>query len=114
MSKFDDEMVKYHAAAKKLGISIDAELLEAVARGLGPSIYRSDSSKVSCSDQKELDRVRANFLQKKLGLSEKDNLDEAMKEVCKQFGSSRNKYRPLFYYLLVVKFGKESIYLKNA
>ena len=114
MNKFEQALEKYHAEAKKLGLSIDPPLLKAVTRGLGPSIYRVDSSKVSCSDQSELDRVKQNFLIKKLGLNESDGLDEAIKDVCKQFGKSRSKYRALFYYLLTVKFGKESHYTIEA
>jgi hypothetical protein len=51
-------------------------------------------------------------LKKKLGLSASDEeLDAAIKEVCEKMGSSnRNKYRALFYALLAVKFGKESVY----
>ena len=114
MNKFEQALEKYHTEAQKLGIKVDAELLKAVARGLGPSIYRADSSKVSCSNQSELDRVKQNFLINKLGLKDSDNLDKAIKEVCKKFGSSRNKHRALFYYLLAVEFGKEAHYQINA
>ncbi|MGB0428487.1 MAG: DUF2853 family protein, partial [Flavobacteriales bacterium] len=34
---------------KKMNISVDADLLRAVSKGLGPSIYNADSSKVSSS-----------------------------------------------------------------
>ena len=66
---------------------------------------------VACSDQSELDTVKNNFLIKKLGLSEDDGLDTAIKEVCETIGSSvRTKYRAVFYTLLVEKFGKQDIY----
>ena len=52
-----------------------------------------------------------NFLIKKLGLSASDKLDEAITEVMDQMGSSnRNKYRVMVYYLLVLKFKKQSVY----
>lgn len=111
MSKFDDLVATYQAEAQKIGVSVDSELLSKVTKGLGPSIYNADSAKVSCSDQTELDRVKANFLIKKLGLADGQPLDDAIKEVCTAFGSSnRNKHRALFYYMLVKKFGKESQY----
>ncbi|MPR35757.1 DUF2853 family protein [Salmonirosea aquatica] len=111
MSKFDDLMSTYEGEAQKIGVSVDSELLSKVTKGLGPSIYNADSAKVSCGDQAELDRVKANFLIKKLGLSDGQSLDDAIKDVCGTFGSSnRNKYRALFYYLLVKKLGKESQY----
>jgi len=111
MSKFDDALATYMGEAKKLGISVDQALLEKVTKGLGPSIYNADSAKVASSDSKELDRVKQNFLIKKLGLADGPELDKHIEGVVKQFGSSNsNKYRALFYYLLVKSAGKESVY----
>lgn len=113
MSKFDDAVATYKASLnEKVGVSsIDEGLLAAVAKGLGPSIYNADSSKVSCGDQAELDRVKNNFLIKKLGLADGAELDAAIKEVCEAYGKSNpSKYRAVFYYLLVQKFGKQSVY----
>jgi hypothetical protein len=113
MSKFDEKLTQYKemlGSTKDVG-GVDEALLTAVTKGLGPSIYNDDSSKVSCSDQTELDRVKKNFLIGKLGLADGPDLDSAMSEVCEQLGSAnRNKYRAVFYYLLVKKLGKESIY----
>ncbi|HKK88926.1 MAG TPA: DUF2853 family protein [Saprospiraceae bacterium] len=113
MSKFDDAIATYeNTLSDTLGIKdYDSDLLKSVAKGLGPSIYNTDSSKVSCGDDKELETVKNNFLVKKLGLDDREALMEAIKEVCEQMGSSnRNKYRAVFYYLLVKKFNKESVY----
>ncbi len=111
MSKFDDLMASYMDEAKKIGLSVDADLLTKVTKGLGPSIYNADSAKVSCSDQAELDRVKANFLIKKMGMADSGELDSAIQKVCETFGSSnRNKYRALFYYMLVKNLGKENLY----
>lgn len=111
MSKFDEAVELYTGQVEKLGLSIDADLLTKVAKGLGPSIYNKDAQTVSCSDPAELDRVKANFLIKKLGLEDSAELDDAIKAVCQEMGSSnRNKYRAIFYALLVKKFGKEDIY----
>lgn len=111
MSKFDECMDTYKGEMDKLGISYDADLLKAVAKGLGPSIYNTDSSKVSSADKDELARVKTNFLIKKLGMTDGPGLDEAIAKVVDQVGSSnRNKYRAIFYYLLVKNLGKESVY----
>lgn len=95
-----------------LGISkIDEDLLRAVVVGLGPSIYLPDASKVSTSDPSELNRVKKNFCIKKLKESSESKIDEAIKKVSDQFGSSnRNKYRAIFYYLLTKELKKESVY----
>lgn len=111
MSKFQECLSTYKDEFKKLGVSYDEELLTKVAKGCGPSIYNRDASTVSGTDQSELDTVKKNFLMKKLGLSDSDNLDGAIKEVIDILGSSnRNKYRAMFYYLLVKKYKKESVY----
>ncbi|GHB79837.1 DUF2853 family protein [Persicitalea jodogahamensis] len=111
MSKFDDLMATYMEEAEKIGLSVDADLLTKVTKGLGPSIYNTDSAKVSCSDKAELDRVKNNFLIKKMGMADSGELDSAIQKVCETFGSSnRNKYRALFYYMLVKNLGKENQY----
>lgn len=111
MSKFQECLDTYKAEFKKLGVSFDEDLLTKVTKGCGPSIYNPDSSTVASSDQAELDRVKNNFLIKKLGMSASDDLDGAVAKVVETFGSSnRNKYRAMFYYMLTVNLGKESVY----
>jgi len=111
MSKFDDCMADYKGLFDKIGVSYDEGLLTKVAKGLGPSIYNKDSSTVAASDKSELDRVKANFLVKKLGMTDGPDLDAALKDVIGQIGSSeKNKYRAVVYYLLTKKLGKESVY----
>ena len=96
----------------KLKISkVDKTLLHAVAKACGPSLYRKDASTVSCSDKAELDRVKNNFLIKKLELKDSEKLDAGIKETCKEMGSSnRNKYRAIFYYILTKKFRKSGVF----
>jgi len=111
MSKFDEAIETYKGELSKLGISIDEVLLTKVAKGLGPSIYNADSSKVSSSDPEEIARVRNNFLIGKLGLADGPELDTAIQNVVDQLGSSnRNKYRAIFYALLTINLGQESFY----
>ena len=113
MSKFDEALELYNKEmSSKLNVgSVDADLLRAVTKSLGPVIYNEDSSRVSCSDKEELARVKKNFLIGKLGLEDSDALDAAIKEVCEAMGTSnRNKYRAIFYYMLVQKFGKEAMF----
>ena len=94
-----------------LGIAYDDALFTAVTKALGPVIYNDDSSRVSCSDAEELARVKNNFLIGKLGLADGPELDAALQDVCQQLGTSnRNKYRAMFYYLLVEKLGQQAKY----
>ncbi|SMC09043.1 DUF2853 family protein [Nitratiruptor tergarcus] len=113
MNKLEEKIALYKEKMKEIEPNFDEELLEKITRSLGPSIYKKDSEIVSCSSESELERVRKNFLKMKLGLDKSDEeLDKAIKEVCEKMGSSnRNKYRALFYYFLVKKFNKESLYI---
>lgn len=114
MSKRAELIQKYAEDLKeKCGVTPNMDLLEKVTIGCGPSIYNKDSSTVASSSESELLTVKNNFLIKKLGLTEKDNLDQAIAQVMEQYGASnRNKYRAVVYYLLTVHFKKEAIYNK--
>lgn len=111
MSKFDEKVALYKKFMDDRGIRSNTELLEAVTKGLGPSIYNADSEIVAVSDSKEIATIKNNFLIKKLGLSDGPELDEKIAEVMERIGTSeRKKYRAVVYYMLVKKFDKESVY----
>jgi len=111
MATFVETFDNYKSEFNNLGIAFDEALFSKVTKALGPVIYNADSGKVSCSDDAELGRVKDNFLIKKLGLADGPELDAALKAVCEQMGSSnRNKFRAMYYYLLVEKLGKQAMY----
>lgn len=113
MGKLDDALELYtKEMTGKLGIKkVDAALLKAAAKACGPALYNNNSSKVACSDKSEMETVKKNFLIKKLGLKDSPKLDEGLKAVCAEMGSkNRNKYRAIFYYLLIKKFRKSAMF----
>ena len=112
MSKRDDLIEKYASdLQEKCKMKPDMDLLKKVTIGCGPSIYNKDASTVSAGDSAELERVKKNFLIKKLGLSDSPKLDDGIQEAIETYGrSNRNKYRAVFYYLLVKNFRKASVY----
>ena len=112
MSKRDDLIAKYAGDLEtKCDMKPDMKLLTAVTIGCGPSIYNADACTVSAGDPKELDRVKKNFLIKKLGLKDTPKLDEGIQEAINIYGkSNRKKYRAVMYYLLVKHFRKASAY----
>ncbi len=111
MSKLQEKIDLYAAQVDKLGLKIDKELLATITKGLGPSIYKPDSEKVSSSDPKELESIKKNYLIKKLGQQDSEKLDEAIANAIEKIGSSnRNKYRAIFYALLVDELGLQSHY----
>jgi len=111
-SKLDELLGKYATHIReKFGATPDMELLEKVAKGLGPAIYNRDASTVSGTDEKELETVKNNFLLKKLGLQEGPELMGAVKQTMTTYGvSERTKYRAVVYYMLARHFGAEGIY----
>ena len=112
MSKRDDLIAKYAEDLKtKCKINPDLALLTKVTIGCGPSIYDADASTVAASDRDELERIKANFLVKKLGLKDGPALMDGINAAAETYGKSeRNKLRAVFYYLLVKHFGKEAAY----
>jgi hypothetical protein len=112
MSKLDDKIATYADALKtKAGVDPDMDLLRKVTSGLGPSIYNADAETVAATDQAEIDRIKQNFLIKKLGLSEADALDAGIASAIDTYGrADRSKYRAAIYYLLVKHFGKAGVY----
>ncbi len=108
-SKREAKIALYSADITKHYGKVDEAFLTIIVKNLGPSIYRKDAELVSCSDSKELDTVKNNFLVKKLQMKESDDvLNAAIKEVCEELKASRNKYRATFYYALAKKFKQES------
>ena len=112
MGKRDDLIAQYADDLRnKCGMEPDMDLLEKVTLGCGPAIYNADASTVAATQESELETVKNNFLIKKLGLADGPDLDAGIQKAVDTYGASeRNKYRAVFYYMLVKHFGKESVY----
>ena len=112
MGKRDELIAKYAEDLKtKCKMTPDMGLLTKVTIGCGPAIYDNDAQTVAASDKDELERIKNNFLIKKLGLKDGPSLMEGISAAVDTYGKSeRNKYRAVFYYLLVKHFGKEAVY----
>lgn len=112
MSKRDALIEKYAADLRtKCKTEPDMDLLRKVTIGCGPAIYNADAETVAASDPDEIERVRNNFLIKKLGLADTPALKDAINAVIETYGrSERNKYRAVIYYMLTKHFGKEAVY----
>jgi len=109
-SKKAEKIALYIEDIKKHYGEVDEDFVAIVVKNLGPSIYKADAELVSCSDPKELDTVRKNFLMKKLGIDASQSvLDAAIQDVCVELKDVRRKYRATFYYALAKKFKKESV-----
>lgn len=86
---------------------------EAAVAGLAKTyrlvLSKSDTQYVACSDAKERERVRENFLKKKLGLTSAD-LDASIEATCAAMKADRTKSRLTFYYLLAEHYGKLDLF----
>ncbi len=111
ISKKQQKLKLYHEDIKKHLGSVDEAFLEIIVKNLGPSIYRKDAESVACSDPKELETVKNNFLVKKLQMpkDDKEALDKAVAEVCEKLKGVKTKYRATFYYMLAKNLKKESM-----
>lgn len=112
MGKRDELIAKYaDDLTNKCKMTPDMGLLTKVTIGCGPSIYDNDAQTVAASDKEELERIKNNFLIKKLGLKDGPSLMEGINAAVDTYGKSeRNKFRAVFYYMLVKHFGKEAAY----
>jgi hypothetical protein len=85
----------------------DEDIIAGIVRYCGIALRNRDSSLVSFSDKTETDRVKANFLRKKLALTEADDvLDAAIAAVGERMKADRTKNRVTVYYLLAEAFGR--------
>jgi hypothetical protein len=112
MGKLDDAVEAAKAQCKAQKIPVNEELLRAVCKSLGPSLYKADASKVAASQKSELETIKKSFLIKKLGLEDGPKLDKAIQKAIDKIGrSNRNKLRSVFYYILVRDLKQESQYV---
>ncbi|MCB6177893.1 DUF2853 family protein [Rhodobacter sp. Har01] len=112
MGKRDELIARYaDDLTNKCKMTPDMGLLTKVTIGCGPSIYDNDASTVAASDKDELERIKTNFLIKKLGLKDGPALMEGINAAIETYGKSeRSKFRAVFYYMLVKHFGREAAY----
>ena len=111
MATYEEAYKTFTEEMNGMGLQHHEELYHAILNYLGPSIHQKDASLVACSDPKELETIKRNFLIGKLGLEDGPKLDEAIEQVCGAMGTSnRNKHRATFYYLLVGILKKEEVF----
>jgi outer membrane protein OmpA-like peptidoglycan-associated protein len=103
------------ADVKKYVSSADDEVIKGIVRYCGIALQKVDSSLVSFSDPTELARVRNNFLKKKCGLTDADDvLDGHIATVGERMKADRTKNRVTVYYLLVEKLGLQHLFKKGV
>ena len=103
------------ADVKKYAANADDAIIKGLVRYCGIALTKVDSSLVAFSDPKELDRVRNNFLKKKLGRTDADSvLDAAIAKVGETMKADRTKNRVTVYYLLADHFGQLGLFMPKG
>ena len=101
------------ADVRKYAPGADDAVIAGIVRYLGIALRKRDSALVAFSDAKEIDRVRENFLKKKLGLTQSDaTLNKAIAAVGERMKADRTKNRVTVYYLLAENFKKLALFAK--
>lgn len=99
-------MADYLADVKKYDAGADANVVEKIVKHLGIALRNRDSSLVSCTDPKELERVKESWGAKKLGVADAQKADAAIEKTCKAMTADNTKNRVTFYYLVAKDLGK--------
>lgn len=114
MATYEEALEEFKVEMSNLEMFYHEEMYEKITKYLGPSIHQKDASLVACSDPKELETIKNNFLIGKLGMDKNENLDSIIQEVCGLMGqSNRKKHRATFYYLLVARLQKEGVFIEQ-
>jgi hypothetical protein len=99
------------ADVKKYVPNANEKAIDGIVRYCGIALQKRDSSLVSFTDKEEVERVRNNFLRKKLALTNSDaELDKAIMLVGDKMKDDRTRNRVTVYYLLADHFGKLSTF----
>lgn len=99
-------MADYASDVKKYDATASDEVIGKIVKHLGIALRNRDSALVSCSDPKELERVRKSWCEKKLGVTDQAKADLAIEKVCETLADDRSKSRVTFYYLVAKQLGK--------
>ncbi len=105
MSDLESKLASLKATAVKqlneCGVSnIDDAKLDGYVNSLRSMVDNKDATLVSGQDPSELETVRRNFVENKLGVTDKDKAMGAINSVAGKMSGIRMKSRPAFYYLV--------------
>ncbi len=105
MSELANKLAALKATAVKqlneCGVThIDHGQLDGYVNSLKTMLGNKDALLVSGSDESELETVRKNFVEKKLGVTDNAKAMKAIHSVAEKMSGIRMKSRPAFYYMV--------------
>ena len=104
----EEKLQGYKDMLKDLGCSVDNELFDAIVKPLKGILGNPDACFVAATDESEMNTVKKNFVEKKLGVTG-DAADAAVAAVAAQMKGINKKPRVVFYYLLCMETGKSVV-----
>jgi hypothetical protein len=105
-SEGDRSMSEYIADIRRYDAAADPAVVDKIVKHLGIALRNRDSSLVAAADPDEIERLRKNWVEKKLGVTDVDKGKEIVKSVAEIMKGDRNKQRVTFYYLTAKAAGK--------
>ena len=97
---------EYLRVTREYDADVDPAIVTKIEKHLGASLKNKDAKYVACSDETELETIVNGFMNKKMGVEDKDAAMEKVKAVCTTMQPTRMKNRVTFYYLLAKNEGK--------
>ena len=106
-----ENIEKSTAQLEAIGVEVNKELIEKIVKRLGIANQSVDASHVAATDPTEVERLKKNFVLKKLEQEDNADTDAVIASVLEKMKPHRMKQRGAVYYLLTVHYGKESLYI---
>jgi fructose-1-phosphate kinase PfkB-like protein len=96
---------KAESQIREVGSEVDSELVSEIAGRFSMMLDNKDAMLVSGSDPSELETVRRNFVEKKLGITDKEKGAAIVSKIADKMSGIKMKNRVAFYYLIQKEVG---------
>lgn len=96
---------KAESQIREVGSEVDSAAVAEIAGRFKMMLDNKDAMLVSGTDESELETVRRNFVEKKLGITDKDQGAAIVSKVADKMSGIKMKNRVAFYYLIQQELG---------
>ncbi len=103
--KLEKLIAKAESQIKEVGADVDTTLVAEIAGRFKMMLDNKDAMLVSGTDPSELETVRKNFVEKRLGITDKEQGAALVSKVAEKMSGIKMKNRVAFYYLIQKEVG---------
>ena len=96
---------KAESQIKEVGSDVDSALVAEIAGRFKMMLDNKDAMLVSGTDPSEIETVRKNFVEKKLGVTDKEKGAAIVSKIAEKMSGIKMKNRVAFYYLIQKELG---------